>query len=98
MAETSLPISEVPSEIPAAPRRVPAWVRQGVAFLLVLLVLCVLWEGYKALGAATASKVPFTRINLPVRSDDRSMPHLWKIVGALFRPAQRGGADILLVL
>jgi NitT/TauT family transport system permease protein len=113
MAETSLTLSEVVSEIPAEPRRLPAWVRQVIAFLLILLVLCALWEGYKALGAATKGKVPFTAalgtatggsiipvegINLLVRSDDKSMPHLWNIVGALFKPAQRGGADVLLVL
>jgi NitT/TauT family transport system permease protein len=113
MAETTLPVSEFPSEVPVAPRRIPAWVRQVVAFAAILLVLCALWEGYKVLGAATGGKIPFTAalgaatggeiipvegINLPVRSDDKSMPHLWSIVGALFRPAQRGGADILLVL
>lgn len=113
MTETSLPIPEVVSEISVEPRRLPAWVRQVVAFLLILLVLCALWEGYKVLGAATKGKVPFTvaigaatsgkvipveGINLPVRADDKSMPHLWSIVGALFKPAQRGGTDILLVL
>ncbi len=113
MAETSLPLSEVASEIPAGPRRLPAWVRQVIVFLLILVVLCVLWEGYKALGAATGGKIPLTvalgtatggrlipveGINLPMRSDDKSMPHLWRIVGALLKPAQRGGTDSLLVL
>jgi NitT/TauT family transport system permease protein len=98
MAETALPIPELPSEIPIEPRRIPAWARQVAAFVVILLVLGALWEGYKILGAATRGKVPFTDLNLPVRADDRSMPHLWSIVGALFKPAQRGGADILLVL
>jgi len=71
--------------------------RRALAFLAVLLVLCALWEGYKALGAATQDKVPFTSLSLPVRADDKSMPHLWSIVGALFKPVQRGKEEILLV-
>lgn len=69
-----------------------------IAFALVVVVLAICWEGYKLLGSATENKVPFTDIKLPVRSDDTSMPHLWDILGSLFRPARRGGEDILLVL
>src|SRR3990172_406086 len=37
-------------------------------------------------------------INLPIRSDDKSMPHIANILGALFRPAQRGNDTILLAI
>jgi NitT/TauT family transport system permease protein len=41
-------------------------------------VLCLLWEGYKALGEATNGKIgPW---ELPARYDDRSMPHVWSVV------------------
>jgi NitT/TauT family transport system permease protein len=66
--------------------------------VLVLLVLCGLWEGYKAIGEATGNKIPFTDIALPVRSTDNSMPHVWQMVGTLFEPARRGGAEILLAI
>jgi NitT/TauT family transport system permease protein len=80
-------------------QRVPRALRGVVAFLAVLVVLAALWEGYKLLGDATGGVIPLTSINLPVRPDDRSMPHTWEMVTTLFEPARRGeGQDILLVL
>lgn len=72
--------------------------RRAASFLLILLLLCGVWEGYKALGQATRGKVPFTSLKLPIRPDDKSMPHLWTIGGSLLQPARRGGEDILLVI
>jgi NitT/TauT family transport system permease protein len=72
------------------PQRLPSWLRKTITFLIILIVLCLLWEGYKAIGAATGDKIPFTDSPLPVRSDDSSMPHIANIIGALFLPAQRG--------
>ncbi len=80
----------------AGPSPARVALRRVFAFLLVVALLALMWEGYKALGAATRGKVPLTSVRLPVRPDDRSMPHLWSIVGALSRPAQRGGQDTLL--
>jgi NitT/TauT family transport system permease protein len=89
-------------EVEAAPlapraRPSPAWLagRRALAFLLVLLALAAAWEGYKALGAATKNRIPFTDIRLPVRSDDQSMPHLWDMAAALGKPAQRGSETTL---
>lgn len=76
----------------------PPSVRRAISLVLVLLVLCGLWEGYKAIGEATGNKIPFTDIALPVRSTDNSMPHVWQMVGTLFEPARRGGAEILLAI
>jgi NitT/TauT family transport system permease protein len=81
-----------------APRRPSAaarLARQVAAVLIVVLVLAAAWEAYKLLGAATRNHLPFTDINLPIRSDDKSMPHLWDMVGALFEPAQRGNPELL---
>lgn len=61
------------------------------SFVAILLALILLWEGYKAFGQATG-------IEFGVRTNDRSMPHVWDIVGALFAPARRGGEDLLLVI
>lgn len=73
-------------------------VRRTGAFLGVLAVLAVLWEGYKWMGQTTGGTWPLTDVALPVRTNDRSMPHLWDIVAALLRPARRGADDSLLAL
>jgi NitT/TauT family transport system permease protein len=72
--------------------------RTVVRALGVLLTAALLWEGYKAMGQATGGVWPLTQVALPVRTNERSMPHIWDIVMALFRPARRGGELLLLVL
>ncbi|HET7377245.1 MAG TPA: hypothetical protein VFK30_11085, partial [Anaerolineae bacterium] len=72
--------------IVAPPQRLPGWLRKTITFLAVLIALCLLWEGYKAIGNATDNTIPFTQIQLPVRSDDNSMPHITSMIGALFQP------------
>jgi NitT/TauT family transport system permease protein len=46
--------------------------------LAAFVVLCLLWEGYKAAGEATDGKIG--PIELPARYDDRSMPHVWTMI------------------
>lgn len=81
---------------PTAPAASQILARRLAAFLLICAVLFVVWEGYKALGQATRDLVPGTTIRLPVRTDDRSLPHLWRIVGSLFEPI-RASEDTLLI-
>jgi NitT/TauT family transport system permease protein len=69
-----------------------------VSFVAIIALLALIWEGYKAMGNATGGVWPLTEVDLPVRTNDRAMPHLWDIVASLFRPARRGGEDILLVI
>lgn len=38
------------------------------------------------------------KVPLPIRADDRSMPHLKDIFGTLFEPPRRGGEEILLIV
>ena len=76
----------------------PARLRRAASFTLILLALVALWEGYKAMGAATGGTWPFTDVALPVRTNDRSMPHVWDIVGVLFTEAQRGRGTLLLTV
>ncbi|MFP5333089.1 MAG: ABC transporter permease [Acidimicrobiia bacterium] len=72
--------------------------RHVASFLGTIVVLVLLWEGYKAMGQATGGVWPGTSVGLPVRTNERSMPHVWDIVASLFSPARRGGEDILLVI
>jgi NitT/TauT family transport system permease protein len=62
----------------------------GLSILAVIVVFVVLWEGYKFIWTA----LEWTE---PVNPSDRTLPHTWDIVGALFRPAQRNGPILLLV-
>lgn len=77
-----------------APARA-ALLRPLVGFLLILLGLVGLWEGYKYLGQSTGGTIPFTEVELPIRTDDRSLPHVWDIVAAIFAPARRGSSESL---
>jgi NitT/TauT family transport system permease protein len=72
--------------------------RAALSATLIVLALVALWEGYKAVGQALGGTWPGTDVRLPVRPDDRSMPHTWDIVATLFQPARRGGEDVLLVI
>lgn len=88
-------------------------------FLLIVLLLAALWEGYKLLAAtggayligtipveATAEKpagalcgsVGLCQVKLPIRADDRSMPHISEIIGTIFQPPRRGSDTLLLTI
>jgi len=71
--------------------------RQAIAVTGVLLTIIAAWELYKVVGTALDGKWPFTNFDLPVRPDNRTLPHVWDIVGRLFKPARRGG-DLLIVI
>ena len=62
----------------------------GVLGGVVLLML--LWEGYKAVGDPEGTKLFGTRV-LP-RADDQSMPHLLDVVRRLSRPELTGGRPV----
>ena len=91
----------------------------AACFILVVLLLALLWEGYKLLGdpsgaylrgtapvAATATgpagalcdAFDLCQLKLPLRADDRAMPHLHAIIGAVFEPPRRGSDTILLTI
>jgi NitT/TauT family transport system permease protein len=88
MAMTAAPVSEV---IGSGRTRL----RPILGFFVILLLLVGLWEGYKLLSDATGGNIPFTETSLPVRADDRSMPHVTHIVGSLFEPSRRGAEESL---
>jgi NitT/TauT family transport system permease protein len=64
--------------------------RSGLSIFGIIVVFVVLWEGYKLVWTAL-------EWSWPVRPDNRTMPHTWDIVGALFQPAQRNGPPLLWV-
>lgn len=77
--------------------RLPGRYRTIASFTLIVLALAALWEAYKWMGQTTGGVWPGTNLGLPIRTNNRAMPHLWDIVAALFRPARRGGDEILLI-
>ena len=62
-----------------------------------LAAFVALWEGYKLLGSATGGTWPGLSADLPVATDDLTMPHTWDIVASLFDPVQRGRDETLAV-
>jgi NitT/TauT family transport system permease protein len=93
--------------------------RPVLYFLLIVLVLALLWEGYKLLAAtggvylagtvpveATAEKpvgalcagIGLCEVKLPIRADDRAMPHISEIVSTIFQPPRRGSDTLLLTI
>ena len=62
----------------------------GLSFL-VLIVLCSLWEAYKWFGETVELTRPF-----PV--NERTMPHVYDMVGQLFEPSRRNGPLLIDVL
>jgi NitT/TauT family transport system permease protein len=58
---------------------------------LVLAVLCAAWEAYKWIGERAEIRWPF-----PV--NERTMPHVYDMVGQLFEPSRRNGPLLIDVL
>lgn len=88
-------------------------------FFVILVLLTLLWEAYKLLGApggaylratvpvqaeegkpagALCAAVGLCEIELPIRADDRAMPHVWEIFATIFDPPRRGSDTILLTI
>jgi NitT/TauT family transport system permease protein len=68
----------------------PALKSASLSFL-VLIVLCSLWEAYKWIGERAEITWPF-----PV--NERTMPHVYDMVGQLFEPSRRNGPLLIDVL
>lgn len=72
--------------------------RRIAAFVAVLVLLMVVWEGYKLLGVATGGVWPFTTVEMRPRPGNNAMPHVWDVAAALFSPHRRGGEPLILVM
>lgn len=96
---------ELELELEAAQPRIPRLaLRRPVAFVLLIVVILVLWEGvkflggtpWKAIGAGPGSPVIW---NPPFRwtfANDLNLPHVWNIAYAMGQPFQRGADQTLL--
>ena len=65
--------------------------RRAALLVVVLAVLWGIWEGWHWIGTRFKLTWPFT-------VDDVTMPHLHRIVQALFQPAQVNGPWLLTIL
>ena len=68
-----------------------AALKSGALTFLVLFFLCSLWEAYKWFGERFEIEHPF-----PV--NERTMPHVYDMVGQLFEPSRRNGPLLIDVL
>ena len=64
--------------------------RTAVTMAVAVVVLVALWEGYKWVGDQTGGTWPGTTVDLPVTSNDITMPHVGDIAGELFDDIRAG--------
>ena len=74
------------------PGRIRAALQRVGLTVLVLVVLCAFWEGFKGLGEATSLRLGNFEVN------DRTLPHIHDIIGQLFEPSRRNGPLLIEVL
>jgi NitT/TauT family transport system permease protein len=60
-------------------------------FPAAFAIVGALWEGYKAIGPPKGGRL--LGVRLLARTDDRAMPHVWKMWSRLWHPEVRGGKD-----
>ena len=64
--------------------------RTAATMAVAVVVLVALWEGYKWVGDQTGGTWPGTTVDLPVTSNDITMPHVADIAGELFDDIRDG--------
>lgn len=84
--------------------RWPAWLRQTLSFIALILLIVVAWEGLKLMaGDIWRLDTPWglwthtPPFKLKIASD-LNLPHTWNILAALTRPAIRNGPLLMTVL
>jgi NitT/TauT family transport system permease protein len=96
---------ELQLELEAAQPRIPRLkLRRPIAFILLVLLILILWEGVKFLGGTPWKAIgagPGTPViwNPPFRwpfANDLNLPHVWNIAYAMGQPFQRGANQTLL--
>ena len=95
----------------------PHWLKSSLYFIVIVIVLALVWEGYKLLAApggvyligtgpvkVEEERVPgplcdsigLCEVELPIRADDRAMPHIKDMVTTLFDPPRRNAEEMLI--
>ena len=64
-------------------------VRRVIPSVVAIVALCALYEGYRRMGIATDDRWPIIGGDLPVKTNQVTMPALWDIVTRFFEPQQR---------
>ena len=72
--------------------------RTAVTMAVAVVVLVALWEGYKWVGDQTGGTWPGTTVDLPVTSNDITMPHVGDIAGELFDDIRDGRQTLPMTL
>ncbi|MBT3245911.1 MAG: ABC transporter permease subunit [Actinobacteria bacterium] len=80
--------------IPARTATATKVIRTVVTTALAILVIVVLWEGYKWMGQQTGGNWPGTGIELPVSTDDIIMPHAADIAAELVSDIRDGRSTL----
>jgi NitT/TauT family transport system permease protein len=62
--------------------------RRAALFVVALVLVALVWEGYKALGEATGGTV--LGFDLPARTNDAAMPHVWEVLSRFWEQEGRG--------
>lgn len=77
------------------PPRDTSGVKTLITSLLIVVVLCLLWEGAKAFGSSVGYSLDVggTPVDLTLFNDTQ-LPHLSSIINAFGEPAARGGAPL----
>jgi NitT/TauT family transport system permease protein len=60
------------------------------------VALCAFYEGYRRMGLATDDQWPILGSDLPVKTNQVTMPALWDIVTRFFEPQQRRSSTTVL--
>lgn len=63
---------------------------------VAIVALCALYEGYRRMGIATDDQWPIIGGDLPVKTNQVTMPALWDIVTRFFEPQQRRSSTTVL--
>ena len=63
---------------------------------VAIVALCALYEGYRRMGLATDEQWPIIGGDLPVKTNQVTMPPLWDIITRFFEPQQRRSSTTVL--
>ncbi len=105
---TELSIAEMRSPITPSPGVVRRVFGRWIPLLVLIVILTITWEAIKFIGGQV-TPIEFEVFGQKVETvwkpplhwqfaNDLNMPHLWDVIGAFSKPAQRGGDPLLFVL
>ncbi|NOX63681.1 MAG: ABC transporter permease [Chloroflexi bacterium] len=90
------------SERPSS--RLPKPVRQALAFILIIVIIVILWEGLKWFAGDPwrPDNNPFGISHKPMWklkiASDLNLPHVWTIIEAFGKPSRRNGPPLFEIL